>query len=253
MMMKRLVYVWPLMVLLCLCLGCKDEVKAPFVEETKTLRLAEPINKEQHKENPYDYVGAEHNRLLELSWQHIQETGDESYEGKRQYILDYMKKNKGIDFAEQFEMLAQRRNEIKDYRAYISKSKLSDQGKEFVLKMYDTIDKMADPVVFENDMLQIEERIIKADLPDKERNGLLVMGAVGRHSGLFWSSKSQLLSEGKANSRRTIFGDIIRVIAPSHVDFISAVAGIICGDSINDIIHYAWSDSTLMGYYLANL
>lgn len=234
-----------------LMFGCKENRLNNSTQTPLGLRKGDPQEK---LVNPFQFMGERHNEFLESAWQYVQKTGDTTRSGMRKFIIGQFKAKSGIDFTEQLDLMVQRKKEMGDLDSYIQKSWLSDRGKDFVKSIFRLSEKLeAVDFPFEREMAVLEEQINTAKLSDTERDAIWQLAALASYSCAFWKEKFEL-SRGKADSTsRSFFGSIIRVVAPSHADILSGLIGILSGDSINDIIHYASSDSMYMAYYVSGL
>lgn len=178
--------------------------------------------------NPFDEVGASHNKILGLLRKHLQETGRDDLAAIDRFLVGYYKREKSVDVSACLKGLSDKLTRGGTGLGYWIKSGgFSDEVSGFLGRLV-PITEILETEGLPQYLLQLkalESEIMDADIPEKDRGTLLMVTSIARYSGYYWGENVNHLEQNpKAEMPRWLL-QILAAKAFVCMDIIGAVIG----------------------------
>lgn len=200
-------------------------------------------------ESSRDSVGKLHNEVLEALWNHVQNSGDDTAEGKRRFVIAYFKQHKSINIGPVLQkgMAFIRNNEPPPISEVMAQLKISEPAKDMLMAIDAALHECRD-MGNENELAQrirqAEEEATILDLPQEEQLMIRQAGAVAEYSSAFWK---KIVGQYPLPAKDQ---PLLKWLAGRHADFIGALIGIACGDIAGESSYLSGLMTFYAGSYL---
>ena len=193
--------------------GCSDDTNPPSNRDDFDLKK---INYRAHFTNPYDTIGKYHNEALAsvfkeyLKLPRAKSSGEEK-ERLNKLIVSFVNNNpfqEGMNITEenlqQFELQVKAKSSDRQMFYSDKQMKYYDRLKNIISK-----DKHSSPQDFISSINKLEKHVAESDLPESERDQLLMGMSVAKYSSVFWMEQMKNMQpQAKTGASLYIEGEL---------------------------------------------
>lgn len=234
--------------------ACKNEKQAvpvttqPVSMAVLVSRISRP-DPASNPSNPLDSIGAIHNKVLEVTWDYVQATGDTNLIGRRNQVIRYFRQCYGIETGTR--LLQAEALFKKDYPAgqmFVPKNRVAPSVENYmnqiIVKIHEMTDASAYPA-FKTGMVSMEKIILTdRSLTVIQQQQVLAVASIARYSVSYWLEKSNTIPPNDSLDKGLHHNFIIS-LGCSLVDVFGGINGATYGDSIREILEDASDESSL--------
>lgn len=204
-----------------------SNVSNPPVSNAINATFSHQVSVAGNPANPYDSIGILHNIILDSLRNYVVRTNDTSRIGKSAYLNKFLKGYRGINFMPAYNPELEF-NICTNYKSVLLNVPFSAEGKAMLQRIANVLEQIQSTQEFSNyagQIKAIEQEILAGRLFPKEKNYLLIVSSVLRHSGYYWMEE---FNNGNVSQTMGLFG------------FLRKVAGVIAAIG---------ADATTAGYH----
>lgn len=210
--------------------------------------LAEENASPDNPLNPYDFVGKEHNRLLAMVKQCIEDGGENSIRGRNLFLMKHTNTHTSVEDLDKavYQVIA---DTASRYLGNLSRLSISGDAKTAIVRIYRQVKTIKDNgefSTFKSQLVKMEDGFLKSPgFSESEKQLLLSAASVARYSAYYWLNDEELnASDNGPTASRSFFWKLIRAVGATMTDITSLVETIVTDNDLPTAITEAAATSS---------
>ncbi|MGE9310432.1 hypothetical protein ACLOAU_02240 [Niabella sp. CJ426] len=198
--------------------------------------------------NPYDFVGKEHNRLLAMVRQYLENGGENTVRGRNVFLMGHTNTHTNIEQLDKavYHVIS---DTASRYLGNLSRLPINNDARNAIVGIYKQIKTVKDNgefSTFKAQLVKMEDGFLKdANFSEKEKQLLLSAASVARHSTYYWLNDEELnMSADGRTASRGFFWKLIRAVGAAMTDMTSLVETIVTDNDLPTAITEAAATSS---------